>query len=166
MKTSKLSKFAWVVFALTFTTSTLLAQGWGNRPRYNSGVVGTCIEQISDLTQDQKVTIQKLRDSHMETMSKLREERRSTSSITEKENIRNKMLTSVEAHHNAVKQILTEVQLKDYENYLNSGGNSNSCRFRRGSGKARIGNGYMENQNRNMQGKGRRGKGKQGPCRV
>ena len=58
MKTSRLQKFAGAIFALALGTTTLFAQGYGNGNRVNNNQNGTCLQQISGLTEKQQTEIQ------------------------------------------------------------------------------------------------------------
>ena len=64
MNISKLSKFAWAIFALALTTTTVFAQGWRNGKNVNLNQNSACLYQISDLTNNQKDQIQELVSSH------------------------------------------------------------------------------------------------------
>ena len=129
MKTSKLQKLAWAFFALTLTATTVFSQGRnnGNRNFQNQDV--PCLEQISDLNEQQKTQITAMEKSHQETMDKFREERRSTNNSIEKNEIRGAMLQSVETHQNSVKNLLTENQQKQYDLLHASGKNSKNSKF-------------------------------------
>lgn len=167
MNISKLSKFAWAIFALALTTTTVFAQGWRNGNNVNLKQNSACLYQISDLTNNQKDQIQELANSHQTTMAELRENRRSTSDINKKNEIRKTMLENVDKHQNEVKSLLTENQKKQYDllnfrdnnlrtqnaelqrtcrNYGNGYKNGNNNQNRRCSGNQ---NGKRKNRNRN-----------------
>ena len=115
MKKSRLQKFAWVFFALALGTTTAVAQGWRNSNRLNNGQNYLCLQQISNLTEEQKSSIAELREQHQSEMADLRQERRSTTDVAEKTSVRNKMLEKTESHRDAVKNLLTEEQRKEFE---------------------------------------------------
>lgn len=121
MKTCKLQKLAWVFFALALTTTTVYSQGYRNEIRNFKNQNSTCLEQISDLTEEQKSTIQELENIHKQEMAELRAQRRSTIDAIEKNEIRGTMLKNVKSHQTAVKNLLLEEQQKQYDNiHLNS----------------------------------------------
>jgi len=123
MNTSKLSKFAWAFFALVLGTATVFGQGRrnGNSMHYNQNQV--CINQISDLSDDQKSKILEMDVIHQKEMAELRDERRSTTDAIEKNEIRGTMLKEVKAHRDAVKNLLTESQQKQFEAFFMQGNN-------------------------------------------
>ena len=134
MKTSSLRKFAWVFFALTLTTTTVLAQGWrrGNNVQNNQNQ--PCLTQVSDLSKEQVAKIGKLEASHQEQMAELREQRQLTTNAIEKSEIRTNMLKNVEAHRNAVKALLNEDQQKQYDQLQGTAGNGRNQNFGHGRG--------------------------------
>ncbi len=152
MKTSKLQKLAWAFFALTLTATTVFSQGRnnGNRNFQNKDII--CLEQISELSEQQKTQITAMEKSHQETMDKFRKERRSTTNLLEKNEIRGEMLKSVETHRNSVKNLLTENQQKEYDLLHASGKNSkyryqsNRCKNQKNQGN-RVGNKKGKNKN-------------------
>lgn len=159
MNISKLSKFAWAFFALALTTTTVFAQGWRNG---NNSQNQACLEQITNLSDDQKTKIQELEKVHQEEMAKLREERRSTTDAIEKNDIRGKMLRNVKTHRNEVKNLLNEEQQKQYAqvfsgttNYRDQRGTGNfrgccQCQGRQGNGR---GQGFGKRGNPNSNGR-------------
>ena len=161
MKTSKLQKFAWVFFALATATTTVFAQGWRNGNNGNNGQNMVCLEQISDLSEDQKTKIQELEKVHQQEMAELREQRRSTADAIEKNDIRGKMLRNVKAHREEVKNLLNEEQQKQFgqlfsgtTNYRNQRGNGNlrgRCQYQGRQGFGR-GQGYGRRGNQNFGG--------------
>ncbi len=167
MKISKLQKFAGVFFALALGTTTLFAQGYGNGNRGNNYQNGTCLEQISGLTEKQQTQIEEMEKSHQEGMAELRNSRRATTNAIEKNEIRGEMLKKVEAHRNEVKNILTEEQQKQYanlqsqrNNYQGNRGRGQRQQFANNNrgGCQRNGNGYGNGYGNN----GRNGKGCRG----
>jgi len=137
MKISKLHKFAWVLFALATATTTVFAQGGRNGNNGNNGQNMICLEQISDLSDDQKSKMQELENNHQEKMTALREKRQSSNDAIEKNEIRGEMLKNVKAHREGVKNLLNEEQQKQYDqlftgnsSYQNQRGNGNfrGCR--------------------------------------
>jgi hypothetical protein len=122
MKTSNLQKLFWVFFALIVTTTSIFAQGrrTGNNVQTNQNL--PCVTQISNLSDQQVVEIEKLEAGHQETMEELRTQRRSTIDAVEKSEIRTEMLKKVEAHQNDVKSLLNADQKAEYEQLQNNGG--------------------------------------------
>ncbi len=129
MNISKLSKFAWAFFALALTTTTVFGQGYrnSNNAFYNQNQV--CLNQIADLTDEQKTKIEELEISHQKVMTELREERQSTRDAIEKNEIRGTMLKTVKAHRETVRNLLTEEQQKQFDllrtNGINYGNRNN-----------------------------------------
>ena len=140
MKISKLQKFAGVFFALALGTSTLFAQGWRNSNRtlvQNSERV-TCVNYLSDLTDEQVETIASLEAKHQEQMGVLREKRRATTNWDEKDLIREEIMENVVAHHNEVRNLLNENQQKEFDLLQLRGNNFRNQRV--GCGRAGYGN--------------------------
>lgn len=132
MNISKLSKFAWAFFALALTTTTVFGQGYKNRNNAFVNENRVCLNQITDLTDDQISKIEKLEISHQKEMTALRENRQSTRDAIEKNEIRGTMLKTVKAHRETVRNLLTEEQQKQIDqlmtnrnNYGNRNGNGN-----------------------------------------
>ncbi len=118
MKNKKLRRLAWTFIVFMASTAAISAQRWGN-PNFARNTINaqnqTCLNYLSDLTEDQKTKIAALEKSHQETMFQLRTDRRSTVDAIEKNEIRGEMLKKVKAHRTAVKNLLTETQQKEYE---------------------------------------------------
>lgn len=114
MKTSKLRKLAWVFFALALGTTTVFAQGWKNGKNSNNNQNQACLNQISDLSEEQKTKIQEMESIHQKEMTVLRDERRSTVDAIEKNEIRGEMLKNVKSHQTAVRILLSEEQQNQY----------------------------------------------------
>ncbi len=165
MKVSKLQKFAWVFFALALATTTVFAQGYRNGNRGNNNPNGTCLEQISGLTEKQKTEIQELEQNHQKEMAELRDSRRGTVDAIEKNEIRGEMLKKVKAHQESVKNLLTADQQKEYDNlhsqrnnYQGNRGRNQNQQFARNN-RGGCGNGYG---NGNRGSNGHHGKGCRG----
>jgi hypothetical protein len=170
MKLSKLSKLAWVLFALAIGTTTVVAQGRRNGNSLINGQNNSCINRVSGLNDDQKTKIDGLNETHQAKMDELRTQRQSTADAIEKSEIRTTMLKNVKAHRDEVKSLLTAEQQKEWEtlqpngNYGKVFGNSNfqgrgqgrgqqfagnnSCMGRGNRSGGRQGNGYGNRQNR------------------
>jgi len=125
MKTSKLQKLAWVLFALTLGTGTLAAQekGIGKKALVQNGKKITCVESISNLTMKQVEAISKMETKHQSQIDNLREKMQSTNDFNEKKQIRNEMLENVVTHRSEVKKLLTENQQKEYDMHQLRGNN-------------------------------------------
>lgn len=177
MKTSKLINVAWVFFALVLTTTTVFAQRGRNANQVQNNPNLPCLAQISDLTEEQKTSIQELEASHQKTMTELREQRRSTVNAIEKSEIRTEMLKNVEAHRNEVKSLLTEEQQAQYKQLKATAGagqgRGNGQFNRKGRGNGNAGFRAQGNRCGNQvyargQGKGRGNKngnqGRRGNC--
>ena len=183
MKTSKLINVAWVFFALVLTTTSVFAQRGRRANAVQNNQNLPCLTQISDLSEEQKTSIQELEASHQKTMTELREQRRSTVNAVEKSEIRTEMLKNVEAHRNAVKSLLSEEQQTQYkqlqasagygrnQGYGQGRGNGNFNRQGRGNGNAGFraqGNGCGNRVYARGQGQGRGNKngnqGRRGNC--
>ena len=147
MKASRLKRFAWVFFALALATSPVFSQGWKNKANTSEAEKNqqqNCLNYLSDLNEQQVSTLQNLEAEHKKKMDELRTKRRSTTNSTEKNEIREEMLSQVNEHHNRVKSELNTDQQKQYD-WLQA--HANSTRNQ--------GNG----NNSNLAGKGRQGKG-------
>lgn len=123
MNTSKLSKFAWAFFALALTTTTVFGQGYRNRNNVPNNQNQFCVNQITNLTDEQKTQIEELEISHQKEMTALREKRQSTRDAIEKNDIRGTMLKTVKAHREKVRNLFTENQQKQFD-LINSNGNN------------------------------------------
>jgi len=134
MKASNLKKIAWAFFVLALTTSTVFGQGRRNGNRNVNQPKGTCLNYISDLTEDQQSQIKSLDEKHWEMMDELRTKRRSTTNAVEKSEIRTEMLKTVEAHRNAVRSLLTEDQQKRYDQLQANAGTGKNQNVGRGNG--------------------------------
>jgi len=174
MKLSKLSKLAWVLFALVVTSTTLLAQGWRNGKQTGNGRNNNCINQISGLTDEQKTKIDVLNETHQVKMGELRTQRQSTTDAIEKSEIRTTMLKNVKAHRDEVKSLLTAEQQKEYDllqargNYGKGRGNANFQGRGQGRGQQFAGNqgcGARTNRGGGGQGYGRGNRQNQGCIR-
>lgn len=161
MKTSKLTKLAWVFFALAVTSTTLYAQGWNNGKQAGNGWNNICLNQISGLNDEQKTKIDGLNETHQAKMAELRTQRQSTTDAIEKSEIRTTMLKNVKAHRDEVKSLLTTEQQKEYgllqarRNNGNSRGNANFQGRGQGRGQQFAGN-------QGCRARGNRGGGGQG----
>ena len=146
MKLSKLTKLAWVFFALAVTSTTLFAQGWRNGKQAGNDRNNNCINQVSGLTDEQKTKIDGLNETHQVKMGELRTQRQSTTDAIEKSEIRTTMLKNVKAHGDEVKSLLTAEQQKEYDllqargNYENGRGNGNFQGRGQGRGQQLAGN--------------------------
>ncbi len=144
MKISKLQKFAGVFFALALGTGTLLAQGGRNNNRVfaqNNEKI-TCVNYLSDLTDEQVDAITELETKHQEQMDGLRDKRRATTNFEEKDLLREEMLKSVAAHRTEVRKLLTENQQKEYDLLQLQGNNFRNQR----AGYKQQGRGYGTRQ--------------------
>jgi hypothetical protein len=142
MNTSKLSKFAWAFFALALTASTVFGQGYRNRNNVPNNQNQVCVNQITNLTDEQKTKIGELEISHQKEMTALREERQSTRDAIEKNEIRGTMLKTVKAHRETVRNVLTEDQQKQFE-LFNSNGNNDGNRNGNLRGRQQFGGQQM-----------------------
>jgi hypothetical protein len=146
MNLSKLTKLAWVFFALGVTSTTLFAQGWRNGKQAGNGRNNNCINRISGLTDEQQSKIDGLNETHHAKMGELRTQRQSTADAIEKSEIRTTMLKNVKAHRDEVKSLLTAELQNDYDllqsrgNYGNGRGNANFQGRGQGRGQQFAGN--------------------------
>ncbi len=116
MKFSKLKKLAGVFFALVLGTSVAFSQGKQNRYMGNNNVQERFnINQLNDLSEQQKKAITELNEKHMTKMAELREKRQSEYDPASKTGIRDEMLESILAHRNSIKQILKPEQQKQFD---------------------------------------------------
>ncbi|WP_319500645.1 hypothetical protein [uncultured Draconibacterium sp.] len=153
MKTSKLINVAWVFFALVLTTTSVYAQRGRRANAVQNNQNLPCLAQISDLSEEQKTSIQELEASHQKTMTELREQRRSTVNAVEKSEIRTEMLKNVEAHRNEVKSLLSEEQQTQYKQLQAYGSYGRNQNVGRGNGRGNGGRSAYANNN----GRGKRG---------
>lgn len=118
MQSNNFSKFALVIVIVAAVTSSSFGQRWNNNNRYaNQRVVTTqqtCINQITNLTNEQIEKITTLEEKHQAAMDEYRAERRSTFDAIAKDEVRDEMLSTVEAHQKEVKSLLSEDQQNQY----------------------------------------------------
>jgi len=171
MNVSKLSKLAWVFFALALGTTTVFAQGRGNGNRSVNCQNNSCINRVSGLNDNQKTKIDGLNETHQAKMDELRTKRQSTTDAIEKSEIRTTMLKNVKAHRDEVKSLLTAEQQKEWEtlqsnvNYGKRCGNGNFQGRGQGRGQQFAGNqgcGARGNRGGGGQGYGRGNRQNQG----
>jgi len=160
MNFSKLTKLAWVFFALAVTSTTLFAQGLGNRKQAGNGQNNNCINQLSGLTNEQKTKIDGLNEAHQSKMDELRTKRQAANDAIEKSEIRTTMLKNVKVHRDEVKSLLTAEQQKEYDllqargNYGNGRVQENFQGCGRGKGNCQFTGNYETRGNRNGGGQG------------
>ena len=122
MKNSKLTKLAWVIFALALGNITAFAQQNGSSlTNGNSMKNASCTTIISGLSDQQAAQIQKLEGEHLKAMELFREKRRATFAGEEKAAIREQMLAEKENHRNEVKNLLSAEQQAQYGQLLARG---------------------------------------------
>lgn len=103
---------------LMLSTSIVSAQGWRNQRQAGSNPgegQRMCLNLLADLTQEQMDQIAQLVNAHQEAMDELRTEMRSTFDPAKKDEIRAQMLQKVQEHRNAIRNLLTEEQQKQYD---------------------------------------------------
>lgn len=144
MNISKLSKFAWAFFALVLGTATVFGQGRRNANNVWNNQNQVCINQILDLSDDQKTKILEMNNIHQKEMAELRDERRSTIDEIEKNEIRGTMLKTVKTHREEVKSLLTESQQKQFGEFSGQGNNYHN---RKGKGNFQGQKGFSGKQN-------------------
>lgn len=121
MKTSFISRFAGILFALALTSGIAFSgNDYSGRGR-NNAANATCVNRISGLTQKQKVQITDLRNNHQNAMNALREQRRSTTDLTQKDQIRKEMDTAVASHKSAVRALLNADQQAQFDQLPRNG---------------------------------------------
>ena len=158
MKNRKLRSLAWTFIVVMASTAAVSAQGWRNANNARNTNVAqnqTCLNYLSNLTEDQKTKIADLEKSQQETMVQLRTDRRSTVDAIEKNEIRGEMLKKVKAHRTAVKNLLTETQQKEYELLHARNNNFRNQQFQGNRGNRRgnnqgFGRGNRGNYGRNF----------------
>ena len=114
MKTNKLRKLVWALFALTLTTTNVFAQGW----RYTNGTnqnQNNWLNAITGLNENQKNQILEMEETHQKNMDEMRTQQRSTVDFEKKSEIRNEMTKMVANHRSAVKNLLTQEQQEQYD---------------------------------------------------
>jgi hypothetical protein len=116
MKFSKLNKLAGAFFALVLGTSTLFSQGRQYRYMWENNVQQkTCINQPDGLSDQQKKTIDELRDKHFSAMAELHDKRQSATETEVKTSIRDEMLESILSFRKAVYNVLNPEQQKQFD---------------------------------------------------
>lgn len=138
MRTNRSLRFAGIVIALTVTLTTAFSTSAQQGKNRNKSKAGTCINQISGLSQGQKDQITALETTHQTTMSSLREKRQSATTSSEKDQLRNQMNTEVSNHRNAVRSLLNTGQQSQFDqiprNQNGQQGNAGQSKQRRGTG--------------------------------
>ena len=119
MRTINFTKFALVIVIMATAATTTFGQRWNNANRFanNQAVFSqpTCINQITDLTDNQIQQITDLEKKHQVKMDEFRTQRRSTLDLAEKNILRAEMDKKVLDHQNKVKALLTEDQQNQYD---------------------------------------------------
>lgn len=111
-------KFVWIFIALMLGSTIVFAQGWRNGRcinNYNGEGQWTCVNVLSDITDEQKEKISELETAHQKAMAELRVDMRSTNEPLKKNEIRGEMIKKVQTHRNEVRNLLTEEQQKQYD---------------------------------------------------
>jgi len=158
MKKHYFTKFALVIVTVAIVTST----SFGQRGIYANRMVNnqveftqpTCINQISELTDEQVEKITTLEKLHQTKMDEFRAERRSTIDLNEKNSFREEMDKMVAAHQNEVKSLLNEEQQNQYA-LLHTYDNANYAQGRQfygagvGNNQAFVRGGARMNTNQN-----------------
>jgi hypothetical protein len=164
MKLSKLTKLAWVFFALRGNINHLVCTGLEKRKTSRKRQEQQLFNQVSGLNDEQKTKIDGLNETHQVKMGELRTQRQSTTDAIEKSEIRTTILKNVKAHRDEVKSLLTTEQQKEYDllqargNYGNGRGNANFQGRGQGRGQQFAGNqgcGARANRGGGRQGYGR-----------
>lgn len=134
MNTNRVKRFAGLLVALTVATTTAISGNNPGRVRCN----GTCFNQISNLSVDQKDQISKLRTEHQKNMDQLREKRRSTVDVSVKNQIGEEMNAENQKYRTIVKSLLTPDQQNQFTSQgkgKNQGRGNGSCGKGKGKGK-------------------------------
>lgn len=125
-------------------------------PKKNS-----CINGISNLTDEQKASITELETSFQKQMAEYRTERQSTTDVEAKQTIREKMLNTRDAHRKDINGLLNADQQKEYAAWQ-------SARQARGNNGSAVGQSGKKGKGQgkgNGNGQGRSGNGS-GTCRT
>ncbi|HZH71272.1 MAG TPA: Spy/CpxP family protein refolding chaperone [Mariniphaga sp.] len=108
----------WTFMALMLISIGGFAQGRRMMPRWTNATDSTpvtCINVLTDLTEDQKAKITEMEATHQSGMAELRLKQRSTFDLTEKNKVREEMIQKVINHRTEVRNLLTESQQKQYD---------------------------------------------------
>lgn len=159
MKTLKLTL---ALFILTVLSTAIYANGRGRNFNNNAQ---DCISQLTNLTQNQTASIEKLKNKHYQTINELRNERRSTTEEKAKIEIRLKMIAAKEQHQNDVLALLTKEQQATYKNISKNGQNTSSnSNFRNGNNNKNKKNNNCGNRGNSIRNNGSKN-GKNATCR-
>ncbi|RIH65978.1 hypothetical protein D1164_06850 [Mariniphaga sediminis] len=154
----KNGKLALMIMTLMLSSTVIFAQGWrdggrqgygngnGNGCYYGGAGSGSCLNLLSDLTEEQKTKITELRENHLEAMDDLRTKRRAAFDPVDKNEIRGEMLKKVQANRKEIRNLLTEDQQKQFDllqarNNNGYKGNASGRRGGRGACAGRSGRG-------------------------
>ena len=104
---------------------------------------GQCATRLNGLTSEQTTKVNQLVNDYQQAMATLRTERRSTADLTEKDNVRRKMLDQQDAYRNRMKEVLTAEQWAQYQSLYQAGYGNGQGRYAAGNrgGKQGRGNG-------------------------
>ncbi len=173
MKISMLKQLAGVFLALVLGTTTLFSQGRQNGFRWNNSFQqGLCINQLNDLTDQQRKTIDELKDKHFSVMAELREKRVSAANPESRISLRDEMLESILVFRKDVYGVLNPAQQKQFDlinlkkEFSTKGNFGTNNRMGNGNNQ---GNGFCRNGNGRGNGNGcsnRPGRFRQGSCRF
>lgn len=121
------------------------------------GKRGSCTNSISNLTEQQKTSINELDATFQKQMADYRTERQATTDLTVKNAIREKMLSTRAEHQKAVNALLTPEQQKEYASWQEARQANKNAKQQgngNGNGKGKGKNRGAENGSGNGQGAG------------
>ncbi|PTN05601.1 hypothetical protein [Mangrovibacterium marinum] len=102
------------ILAMTFLLT------WGLQLNAQQTRRGSCVNGISNLTEEQKTAISALETSYQSQMADYRTDRQGTMDLEQKKEIREKMITARDQHRKQVNELLNSDQQKEYAGWIDA----------------------------------------------
>lgn len=132
---SNIKKSAWVFIALFLSFSSLMGQSKKMTNKNVSNNLGSIVNQIDGLSDDQARMIKQMEEGLKLAMNDLRTQMLATNNVSQKQALREEMQQLAISNQNSIKRLLTKDQQKDYNKLLAQ--NQTNGQREEGKGKGR-----------------------------
>lgn len=132
---SNIKKSAWVFIALFLSFSSLMGQSKKMTNKNVSNNLGSIVNQIDGLSDDQARMIKQMKEGLKLAMNDLRTQMLATNNVSQKQALREEMQQLAISNQNSIKRLLTKDQQKDYNKLLAQ--NQTNGQREEGKGKGR-----------------------------
>lgn len=132
---SNLKKSTWVFIALFLSFSSLMAQNKKMMDKDASNNLGSIVNQIDGLSDDQTRMIKQMEEGLKLAMNDLRTQMLATNNLSEKQALREEMQQLAQSNQTSIKRLLTKEQQKEYNKLLAQ--NQTTGQRAEGKGKGR-----------------------------